>query len=298
MKTTNKEIKGSYKTADGKAQIDFGITYRNGYAEFIASGFYDGSSGQCIDDIAKAYPQDSEVKRWARIHASCHLQAVNSTVVDTVALYSRKHPAISFYDQQAERFLTSNGVKFRATLSDTKTPAWDGYTPKKPCPDCIKSSGIAKREYLLGHPQTVYEKQRGLNNPVYTHCKTCNRTGEVPDLDARKHGHHYRVTLSKGKAGTPEHTGNVCAANRLTFDFWGSIKDVEDGIKTVSPYSVLACISGEAYTPETFADFCGEYGYEEDSIKALQTFRRCSAFAKRLRAFFTEAELEQLQEIK
>jgi hypothetical protein len=131
------------------------------------------------------------------------------------------------YDQQAEHFLTSNGVKFRATLSDTKAPAWS---------------------------------------------------------DGGKHGHHYRVTLSKPTA-------------RLTFDFWSSIADAEKGIKTVSPYSVLACISGDAYTPETFADFCGEFGYESDSIKALQTFRRCSAFAKRLQAFFTESELEQLQEI-
>ena len=295
MKTTDsKDINGSYKTADGKAQIDFGITYRNGCAEFTASGYYNGSSGQCIDDIAKAYPQDNEVKRWARIHARCHLQAVNSSVVDTVALYASKYPAVSFYDNQAEQFLTSNGIKFRATLSDSKAPAWDGYTPKKPCPDCIKSSGIAKREYPLGHPQTVYEKQQGKNNPVYTHCKTCNRTGEVPDLDARKHGHHYRVTLSK-----PAHRHDFYPSkHRLTFDFWSSIADAEKGIKTVSPYSVLACISGDAYTPETFADFCGEYGYESDSIKALQTFRRCSAFAKRLRAFFTSTELEQLQEIR
>jgi hypothetical protein len=132
------------------------------------------------------------------------------------------------YDQQAEQFLTANGIKFRATLSDTKTPAWS---------------------------------------------------------DNGKHGHHYRVTLSK-------------PAKRLTFDFWSSIKDAEDGIKTVTPYSVLACISGDAYTPETFKDFCAEFGYEPDSIKALQTFRRCNAFAKRLRAFFTPAELEQLQEIQ
>jgi hypothetical protein len=189
------------------------------------------------------------------------------------------------YDQQAEQFLTANGIKFRATLSDTKTPAWDTHTPTKSCPDCIKSSGIIKREYPLGHPQTVYERQRGKNSPVYTYCKTCNRTGRVPDLGARRHGHHYRATLSK-------------PAKRLTFDFWSSIKDAEDGIKTVTPYSVLACISGDAYTPETFADFCAEYGYESDSIKALQTFRRCNAFAKRLRAFFTPAELEQLQEIQ
>jgi len=131
------------------------------------------------------------------------------------------------YGIQAEQFLTSNGIKFRATLSDTKSPAWG-------------SDG--------------------------------------------KHGHRYRVTLSKPK--------------RLTFDFWSSIADAQKGIKTVRPYDVLACVNGDAYTPETFEDFCAEYGYDSDSIKALQTFRRCSAFAKRLRAFFTAEELKQLQEIQ
>ena len=238
MKTTKQDIKGSYKTADGKAQIDFGITYRNGYAEFTASGFYDGSSGQCIDDIARAYPQDEKVEALAKLHSRFHLRDMTDKpiMLGTVARLALENPAVSFHDNQAEQFLTSNGIKFRATLSDTKTPAWGGNG---------------------------------------------------------KHGHHYRVTLY-----------SVCAPDRgnhdtrrIVFDFWSSIADAEKGIKTVSPYSVLACISGDAYTPETFADFCGEYGYEEDSIKALQTFRRCSAFAKRLRAFFTEAELEQLQEI-
>jgi len=152
---------------------------------------------------------------------------------DTCKTSNAKHMKTtpSEYDTQAEQFLTSNGIKFRATLSDTKTPAWS---------------------------------------------------------DNGKHGHHYRVTLSKGNP----------APARLTFDFWSSIKDAEDGIQTVTPYSVLACISGDTNTPETFADFCAEYGYEQDSIKALQTFRRCSAFSKRLRAFFTESEIEQLAEIQ
>jgi len=149
------------------------------------------------------------------------------------------------YDQQAENFLTSNGLKFRATLSDTKTPPW----------------------------------------------------GQGPT-----HGHHYRVTLSSGIRATGKRNkgGGVAfrKGGRLTFDFWGSIADAEKGIKTVKPYDVLACISSDAYTPATFADWCSEYGDSADSIKALQTFRRCSAFAKRLRAFFTEAELEQLSEIQ
>lgn len=147
----------------------------------------------------------------------------------------------SQYDQQAATFLDSNGIKFRATLSDTKAPAWG---------------------------------------------------------DGGEHGHHFRVTLSKGKPCTSEYTGNIRSAARLTFDFWSSIADHKAGIKTVSPYSVLACISGDIFCPETFKDFCAEFGCESDSIKALQIFRRCSAFAKRLRAFFTQAELEQLAEIQ
>jgi hypothetical protein len=244
MKTTNsKDINGSYKTADGKAQIDFGITYRNGYAKFTASGFYDGSSGQCIDEIAKAYPENEMVKSLAALHCAHHLEVVKDALVDKVKRAAENFPAVSFYDTQAEQFLTSNGIKFRATLSDTKTPAWS---------------------------------------------------------DNGMRGHHYRVTLSRSldsRVAIAEESGKA-PPPRLTFDFWSSIADADKGIKTVRPYDVLACISGDAYTPETFADFCGEYGYEQDCIKALQTFRRCSAFAKRLRAFFTEAELEQLQEIQ
>ena len=151
----------------------------------------------------------------------------------------------SQYDQQAETFLTSNGIKFRTTLSDTKTPPWS---------------------------------------------------------DNGKRGHHYRVTLSSGTRATGKWNENGGVSfrkgSRLTFDFWSSIADAEKGLLTVRPYDVLACISSDAYTPETFKDWCSEFGDSSDSIKALQTFRRCSAFAKRLRDFFTEAELEQLQEIR
>lgn len=148
---------------------------------------------------------------------------------------------LSEYDAQAETFLATHGLKFRATLSDSKTPAWS---------------------------------------------------------EGEKCGHHYRVTLSKGKPCSADYTGNIRSASRLTFDFFSSIADAEKGIVTVKPYNVLACISADAYTPATFADFCAEYGYEEDSIKALQMFRRCDRFAKRLRDFFTEQELTDLSEIR
>lgn len=137
---------------------------------------------------------------------------------------------VSEYDQQAESFLAKFGIKFRATLSDSKPAPW--------------------------------------------------RDGKG------REGHHYRITLSKGAQG------------HVVFDFWGSIADTESGKTELSAYDVLACISSDVNCPETFEDFCSEYGESADSIKALQTFRRASAFGKRLRAFFTPEEIEALSEIQ
>lgn len=145
------------------------------------------------------------------------------------------------YNQQAQDFLDKHGIKFRATLSDTKTPQWG---------------------------------------------------------DDGRHGHHYLVTLSKGKPCSGRYTGNIRSGARITFDFWSSIADMEAGIQAVTPHDVLACIYGDVNCPETFEDFCSEFGYESDSIKALQMFRRCSAFSKRLLAFFTTKEIEDLSEIQ
>jgi hypothetical protein len=112
------------------------------------------------------------------------------------------------------------------------------------------------------------------------------------DKIASGSGHHYRVTLSKDQR---EHYHKV---GRITFDFWGSVADAKANKRSVDAYDVLACISSDVHCPNTFQDFCDEYSYPIDSIKALQTFRRCSSFAKRLKAFFTAEEIEALSEIQ
>lgn len=86
-------------------------------------------------------------------------------------------------------------------------------------------------------------------------------------------------------------------AKRLVFDFWGSINDASKG-KHPSPYTVLACISGDVHCPDTFKEFCSDYGYDEDSRKAKKTFKLARTFAKKLRKFFNEQELGELQEIQ
>lgn len=118
----------------------------------------------------------------------------------------------------------------------------------------------------------------------------------------REDRHHYRVTLSRQKreheAYDPHKTIRPSLRlNRLTFDFWGSVNDFNEG-REPTAYDVLACISGDANYPDKFEDFCSEMGMDTDSISALQTFRRCSSFAKRLRDFFSPEELEGLSEIQ
>jgi len=109
-----------------------------------------------------------------------------------------------------------------------------------------------------------------------------------------KYRPHYRVTLAINKSYVGH--SNRPFPHSTSFDFFGSIRDGMDGTSP-SEYSVLACISSDIYCPDTFADFCSDYGYDEDSRTAEKQFRACSRFAKQLRAFFTPDEIKALQEI-
>lgn len=166
------------------------------------------------------------------------------------------------YDTQTETFLTDNGLKLRITLSDSKPAPWQ---ESKTCHTC-NGTGKQEKGWPMWHPGK---------------CGFCNGTGkkEVPT------GHHYRVTLS------------APGRKRVTFDFWDSISAAEKGT-TPTAYDVLACLSGDVYYPDTFEEYCDTFGENPDSLKARQAWKRCHSFAKRLRAFFTSAELGQLSEIQ
>ncbi len=111
-------------------------------------------------------------------------------------------------------------------------------------------------------------------------------TKPVPWEDKLHHSRyrpHYRVTLT-GPGGS------------YTFDFWGSINDGETGTQA-SAYDVLACL--EWSEPGTFESFCGEFGYEPDSIKASKTWRAVKAQAAALaRIFPSESARETLSQIR
>lgn len=119
---------------------------------------------------------------------------------------------------------------------------------------------------------------------------------KVAPWSAGRSGHHYRVTLSKRLISLKSERFRY-NSHRLAFDFWGSIANAEKG-QHPTAYDVLSCISGDCHCEEEFKDWCGSFGESTDSITALQTFRRCKAFAARLQAFFTADEIEALGEIQ
>lgn len=64
---------------------------------------------------------------------------------------------------------------------------------------------------------------------------------------------------------------------------------------TPNEYDILACLT--KYDPGTFEDFCAEYGYCADSIRALTMYRDAQKEYSQLVRIFTPEQMEMLAEI-
>ena len=60
-------------------------------------------------------------------------------------------------------------------------------------------------------------------------------------------------------------------------------------------YDVLACL--QVYEIGTFKDFCNDFGYNDDSIKAHKMYKAVCEEYKNVCSLWSEAEVEMLQEI-
>lgn len=65
--------------------------------------------------------------------------------------------------------------------------------------------------------------------------------------------------------------------------------------KEPTAYDVLTCLTkSEA---GTFEDFCGDFGYDEDSIKAEKTYKAVLNEWQNVAMLWSDSEIEELQEI-
>lgn len=106
-------------------------------------------------------------------------------------------------------------------------------------------------------------------------------------------GMKYRVTFRRKTipSGTMKEISNRAS---LSLFFWNSQNDAANG-KEPRAYDVLASITKN--DPGSFENFCSEFGYDTDSRKAEKTYKAVVKEWKKVEAFFTEKEIEQLQEI-
>ena len=63
----------------------------------------------------------------------------------------------------------------------------------------------------------------------------------------------------------------------------------------IKAYDVLACLT--KHEPGSFKSFCGDFGYDTDSISARDTWQAVCEEWEKVSSFFTREELEELQEI-
>lgn len=186
----------------------------------------------------------------------------------------------SEYDTKTGQFLIKHGIKCRITLSDSKPAHW---TP-------------AGHHYrvTLSRPADAPERYQmpvdGFPQPMRPNRLTFDYFGNVADAKKLKTAQSDLVNMQLQMQNTEPH---------LRVNWREDLEARQAAVDDCHPsaYDVLACVSGNVNTPETFKDFCDELGYEQDSIKALQTFRRCASFSRRLKAFFTASEIEALSEI-
>lgn len=100
----------------------------------------------------------------------------------------------------------------------------------------------------------------------------------MPYWNDKQNRHMFKVTISRNK-------------KRFTVTFGQSIAD---GSKEPSYYSILACLT--KFDPDTFENFCDNFGYDTDSRQAYKVYKAVVKEWENVERLFSDV-LEELQEI-
>ena len=77
----------------------------------------------------------------------------------------------------------------------------------------------------------------------------------------------------------------------------GRYKLLTESETAPSDYTILATMAMESQCPDTFEDFCSDYGYDLDSITARDIFLKSLKIASDIKRLFNDEELDLLREI-
>ena len=93
----------------------------------------------------------------------------------------------------------------------------------------------------------------------------------------------YKITLTRGE-------------RIYKFNFGQSVANSRTDKSKPSTYDVLSCLTKNEVG--TFEDFCGVYGYEEDSRKAEKTYKAVLDEWQNIKMLYSDSEIDKLAEIQ
>ncbi len=177
------------------------------------------------------------------------------------------------YEQQATDFLRSTGTEFSAEYLRTA----------KYFPDDKEERDIYKITLKRGNRVYSFEFGQSINDSgFYYHYKTGNRKFQ---LDRKYLAKDYFKEKSLGLIGTIKIKDSSFVPHL----------DIIHYPKAPTAYDVLAALTKS--DPGTFENFCDDFGYSTDSKNAEKTYNAIVNEYLNVYKLFTDAEIEQLQEI-
>ena len=107
-------------------------------------------------------------------------------------------------------------------------------------------------------------KQGGIKTAFKNFTVSAVFVGDKAARWADDNWNNHRVTVYNQRTG-----------QRTTFDFWGSIMNPELRTRYDLLNAFYCFLSDAASGNQSFNEFCREFGYDEDSIKARETWKAC-----------------------
>jgi hypothetical protein len=182
---------------------------------------------------------------------------------------------MSEYNAQAEKFLKDTDTVFSAKFLE-----YNKYFPddkeKRDIYEIRLQRGYRSYTFRFGQSKA----DSGFKLVVYSRGSAKGKEIKYPWQDDA-------ITQSKG---------SVVKFKQYCIEKFGSMGNLTI-INPVPPsaYSVLAGMTKN--DAGIFEDFCSEYGYDTDSIKASKIYDRVLYEWNNLKMLFTDSEIEQMQEI-
>lgn len=175
----------------------------------------------------------------------------------------------SEYSQRVDKWLAEHGIECKIE----RIGSTEGFPGEKPGNGDGNGNLLSMHDTYRATFTRTDAKLQCFKVPLFHQSAAHSESELVRAKCSRGCGFQYRE---------PMRHSSQCAANPANAE-------------SPSAYDILACVTKN--DPGTFSDFCGDYGYDEDSRMAERTYFAVQHEWKQARAFFTAEELEELAEV-